>query len=58
MDILGNVYKHPDRPLATNAFELTRLVRVGDYALQPFWADGHSSGIYSFDYLVRVAATA
>ena len=58
MDILGNVSKNPDRPLAPNAFELIRLVRVGGYALQPVWADGHDSGIYSFEYLVRVAATA
>ena len=24
---------------------------VGNYALQFFWADGHNTGIYSFDYL-------
>ena len=55
MDILGNVYRNPDRPLGPNAFELVRIVRVGGYALQPVWADGHDSGIYSFDYLRRVA---
>ena len=55
MDILGNVYKNPDRPLAPNAFELIRMTRVGGYALQPVWADGHDSGIYSFEYLQRVA---
>ncbi len=55
MDILGNVYKNPDRPLAPNAFQLVRMGRVGGYALQPVWADGHDSGIFSFDYLRRVA---
>lgn len=55
MDILGNVYKNPDKPLAKNAFELIRIGRVGGYALQPLWADGHDSGIYSFEYLRRVA---
>lgn len=55
MDILGNVYKNPDRPLAPNAFELVRITRVGGYAVQPVWADGHDSGIYSFEYLRRVA---
>jgi len=58
MDILGNVYKNPDRPLAANAFDLVRVGRVGGYAIQPVWADGHDSGIYSFEYLVRVAANA
>lgn len=24
---------------------------VGRYAMQIFWSDGHSSGIYTFDYL-------
>ena len=24
---------------------------VGNYALQFFWADGHNSGLYSFDFL-------
>lgn len=34
------------KPLKPNRAEL-----VGRYALQIFWNDGHSSGIYSFDYL-------
>ena len=55
-DILGNVYKSPDKPLAPTAFELKRFVPVGGYAIQPLWGDGHSSGIFSFDYLKQVAA--
>ena len=55
-DIMGNVYKNPPKPLAANAFELTRLVTVGGYAIQPVWADGHNTGIFSFDYLRQVAA--
>jgi DUF971 family protein len=55
MDVLGHVYKNPDRPFAPNAFELVRIGRVGGYALQPVWADGHDTGIFSFEYLRRVA---
>jgi DUF971 family protein len=55
MDILGNLYKNPDRPLTTEAFKLVQVVRVGGYALQPVWADGHATGIYSYDYLRQVA---
>ena len=54
-DILGNVYKNPDRKLTPPAFQLVRLVKIGGYAIQPVWADGHATGIYSFDYLRRVA---
>jgi DUF971 family protein len=55
VDIMGNVYKNPEKILTPKAFELVRLVLVGGYAVQPVWADGHSTGIYSFDYLKRVA---
>jgi DUF971 family protein len=58
MDVLGNVYKDPDRPLAPNAFRLVRITMVGGYAVQPVWGDGHSTGLYSFDYLLRVAEEA
>ena len=53
-DILGNVYKNPERPLPAAAFELVRITGVGGYAIQPVWADGHATGIYSFDYLKRI----
>ncbi|HVY70349.1 MAG TPA: DUF971 domain-containing protein [Verrucomicrobiae bacterium] len=55
MDIMGNVYKNPEKPYGPNAFILLRLVNVGTYAVQPNWGDGHATGLYSFDYLRRVA---
>ena len=55
IDILGNVYKNPDKPLPPQAFVLLKIVSVGGYAVQPFWGDGHSSGLFAFDYLRRVA---
>lgn len=50
-DIMGNVYKNPERPLPEQAFRLVRLDRIGGYAVQPVWGDGHSSGLFSFEYL-------
>ena len=55
VDIMGNLYKNPDRPYAANAFQLTRLEYIGGYALKPVWADGHATGLFAFDYLRRVA---
>ena len=55
VDIMGNLYKGPDQPLPATAFELMRFTTVGTYAIQPVWKDGHSTGIFSFDYLRRVA---
>ena len=56
VDIMGNLYRGPDQPLPPTAFELVRFTMVGTYAIQPVWKDGHSTGIFSFDYLRRVAA--
>ncbi len=58
VDVMGNLYKNPDQPLAPNAFQLLRVEAVGTYAVQPVWGDGHATGIYSFDYLRRVAEAA
>ena len=52
---MGQVYKNPERPLSAASFQLRKWTMVGGYAIQPLWADGHGSGIYSFDYLKRVA---
>ena len=54
-DIMGNLYKGPDRPLSARSFQLARIAMIGGYAVQPVWADGHSTGLYSFDYLRQVA---
>ena len=51
VDIMGNLYKNPDKPLTPAAFKLVRIERVGGYAIQPTWGDGHSTGLFSFEYL-------
>src|SRR5476649_408459 len=54
-DIMGNVYKDPKQKLSAAAFQLKQITSVGGYAIQPVWADGHATGIFSFDYLKLVA---
>src|SRR5438094_9213325 len=34
--------------------ELKSIDTVGSYALQLRWGDGHSSGIYTYDYLRQI----
>lgn len=53
-DAMGRVIR-PQVEHGPGAFQLRRIDRVGGYALQPGWADGHASGIYSFDYLRKLA---
>ena len=56
-DVLGNVVR-PDVSYSPASFDLVGWRLVGGYALQPSWADGHNTGIYSFQYLRRLTADA
>jgi DUF971 family protein len=58
VDVMGQVHRGPEIPLSERAFQLVRVTTVGGYGVQPAWADGHATGIYSFDYLRRVAESA
>ena len=50
-DVMGQVHRGPEIQLNPTSFELRRVAQVGGYGINPVWADGHSTGIYSFDYL-------
>ena len=52
-DVLGKIAR-PNVTYSPESFQLTGFDIVGGYALQPRWADGHSTGIYSFTYLRRL----
>jgi DUF971 family protein len=54
-DVMGALHKGPDQPLSPQSFQLKQMANVGGYAIQPVWGDGHASGIFSFDYLRRLA---
>ena len=58
VDIMGNLYKNPEKPLTPAAFRLVRIMNVGGYAVQPVWGDGHSTGLFSYEYLKRVGEAA
>ena len=50
----GGTHRQPSNllpMLGVKPLKPQRAELVGRYALQVFWNDGHSSGIYSFDYL-------
>ena len=55
-DVLGRVIR-PDVSYSPASFDLVGWNLVGGYALQPRWADGHNTGIYSHAYLRRLAGT-
>ncbi len=53
-DVLGNISR-PDVSYASQSFELRGWNLVGGYAILPRWNDGHQTGIYSYQYLRRLA---
>ena len=53
-DVLGNVAR-PHVSYTPASFRMKGWQMIGGYALQPTWEDGHATGIYSFDYLRRLA---
>ena len=48
-DIMGTLHKGPAQPLSL-VISFRRVAKVGGYAIQPVWGDGHASGIFSFEY--------
>jgi DUF971 family protein len=54
-DAVGRVVR-PKVNYTDRSFELARVAVVGGYALQLHFADGHGTGIYSFQYLRELAA--
>jgi DUF971 family protein len=53
-DVMGRVVR-PEVHYAPESFTLKGFAVVGGYALQPSWADGHGTGLYTFPYLQRLA---
>ena len=54
IDVLGQMHKGPSAQLNDTSFQVNRLELVGGYAIQVFWGDGHSTGLYSFDLLRKI----
>ena len=55
VDVMGNLHIGLPQELSPASFKLMQIKPVGGYGISPVWGDGHSSGIYSFDYLRRLA---
>jgi DUF971 family protein len=56
-DVLGRI-ERPEVHYTPRGFLLRGYQIVGGYALQPGWEDGHSTGLYTFPYLKKIAEAA
>ncbi|HYS55872.1 MAG TPA: DUF971 domain-containing protein [Thermoanaerobaculia bacterium] len=50
-DLFGRMAMGPKPRYAPSSFQLTSVTPVGNYALQPHWADGHNYGIWTYERL-------
>jgi len=53
-DVLGRVVR-PEVTHIPASFQMKNYQVIGGYAFQPVWQDGHSTGLYTFDFLRRLA---
>jgi DUF971 family protein len=50
-DLFGRMAYGPTANYRPESFQLRNVIRVGNYALQPNWMDGHEFGLWTFDRL-------
>ena len=53
-DVLGNVYKTTQQNLGDIAYSVSKMEKVGHYALRIFWGDRHADGLYTYELLRKV----
>jgi DUF971 family protein len=54
--VLLKTYKPEPQPQLPGRYNLTRIEPIGHYAVQISWGDGHSTGIYTWEYLRSLCA--
>ena len=50
--LLGKAYMLPSSPDSPEDVRVVRHAMVGRYAISFLWSDGHSTGIYPYEYLL------
>lgn len=54
--ILLKTYRPPKPTMvSSNMYEIQNIQPVGVYAIQVSWKDGHNTGLYSWEYLQKLA---
>lgn len=55
--VLLKTYRPPKPTSITESmFKITAINPVGSYGIQISWKDGHNTGIYTWEYLLQLAA--
>tara|TARA_Y100001970_G_scaffold164900_1_gene201495 strand:- start:322 stop:639 length:318 start_codon:yes stop_codon:yes gene_type:complete len=54
-DVFGNVYIGDKKKLMETSYQISKITKIGHYAVRIFWMDGHSEGLYTFEFLNRLS---
>lgn len=54
-EVTGHGMEPPILQTGKHAVDILNLESVGNYAIKPIFSDGHKTGIYSWDYLYKLA---
>ena len=55
-DLFGKMAFGPPQRYRPESFQLVNLEQIGNYAIQPNWADGHTYGIWTYERLREVCS--
>jgi DUF971 family protein len=55
-DLFGRMAMGPKQVYRPESFQLRSIEAIGNYAIQPNWADGHTYGIWTFERLRATCA--
>ena len=50
-DLFGRMAYGPKPNFRSESFQLRGIDNIGNYAIQPNWADGHTYGLWTFERL-------
>lgn len=54
--ILFTTFRPPKMTIMQpDTYKIKEIKQVGGYAIQIFWADGHNTGFYTWEYLKKLA---
>ena len=53
-DVFGNIYIGNKKKLNDSSYRISKITKIGHYAIRFFWMDGHSEGLYTFDFIDKL----
>ena len=53
-DIFGNIYIGKKKKLNEISYQISKITKIGHYAIRIYWMDNHSEGLYTFELIKKL----